>query len=73
MLNLQKMENISKDTGIRDAEIMLPHSKIIGQHFGGISEIEVFENGEKIGLLHSNIEKVDNSTLQYMAYHFDRF
>lgn len=59
-----------EDAGIRDGDIMLPYSKTTGQHFGEISEIEVFENGEKIGLLHLDTKK-ENSTLQYMKYHFE--
>lgn len=62
-----------EDTGIYgDAEIILPYSKTIGQHFGRISAIEVFENGERIGLLHLDIKKEDNSTLQYIKYCFER-
>ncbi len=61
-----------EDVGIGDAEIMMLHSKTTGQHFEGIPEIAVFENGQKVGKLSSDITKLENSTLQYLKYHFEK-
>lgn len=61
-----------ENMGIGDVEIMMLHSKTTGQHFGGIPEIAVFENGQKIGKLSSDITKLENSTLQYFKYHFEK-
>lgn len=49
-------------------EIMLPHSKTLGQHFGGIATIEVIIHGNKIGELPTDIAQIENSVLCYHKY-----
>lgn len=53
-----------------DVEIMLPHSKTIGQHFDGITMIEVVINKNKVGELHMNSDCLDNSVLRYQKYKY---
>jgi len=54
-----------------DVEIMMMHSKIIGQNLSKISCIEVTQNGKLIGKLHAK-DKLQDSTLQYIKYTFER-
>jgi hypothetical protein len=61
-----------EDENIADVEIMMPHSKNIGQHMGGISKIELIKSGKKVGVLSSDITKIDNSTLQYLTYKYEK-
>lgn len=59
-----------EDSEIREAEIMSMHSKTIGQHMGGIPQIEVVEKGKVIGTLCTDIATIKNSTLQYLKYKY---
>ena len=53
-----------------DVEIMLPHSKTIGQHFDGITIIEVIVNKDKVGELHMDSDCLENSVLRYHKYKY---
>jgi hypothetical protein len=61
-----------EDENIADVEIMILHNKTIGQHMGGISEIELIKGGKKVGRLSSDITKIDDSTLQYLTYKYEK-
>ncbi len=53
-----------------NVEIMPPHSKTIGQHFGGIKIIEIINEGNKIGELRTDLSKIDSSVLAYHKYEY---
>lgn len=53
-----------------DVEIMLSHSKTIGQHFDEITLIEVIINKDKVGELHINNDCLENSVLHYHKYKY---
>lgn len=53
-----------------EVEIMLPHSKTIGQHFDGITLIEVVINKNKVGELHMDNISIENSVLRYHKYKY---
>lgn len=59
-----------ENLNIREAEIMMPHFKTIGQHFGEISKIEIYENEKQIGMLCREGAEIENSTLQYLKYNY---
>lgn len=51
-------------------EIMPPHSKTIGQHFGGIKIIEIINNRTKIGELRTDLSDINLSVLAYHKYEY---
>ena len=53
-----------------DIEIMLSPSKTIGQHFDGITSIEVIINKDKVGELHMDSDCLENSILRYHKYKY---
>lgn len=63
------IENLQFNT-CDNIEIMPPHSKTVGQHFGGIKIIEVINEGTKIGELHTDLSKIDSSVLAYHRYEY---
>ena len=54
----------------KDIEIMLSPSKTIGQHFDGITLIEVIINKDKVGELHMDSDCLENSVLRYHKYKY---
>lgn len=63
------VEDINFETD-SNVEIMLPHSRTIGQHFDGITLIEVIINKEKVGELHMDSDCLENSVLHYHKYKY---
>lgn len=63
------VEDIRFETD-NNVEIMLPHSKTIGQHFDGITLIEVVINKNKVGELHMDSDCLENSVLRYHKYKY---
>ena len=49
---------------------MLSPSKTIGQHFDGITSIEVIINKDKVGELHMDSDGLENSILRYHKYKY---
>lgn len=55
---------------LADIEIMQIHNKTIGQHFGWISKIELFQDSQQIGVLEIENTNFDTSVLAYHKYKF---